>query len=66
MSVTTTLTVKDVAAVLGIQVEVVRRLIRRGELRASNIGTAAKPMYRIRQAALEKFLDEREVLGVEG
>lgn len=66
MSAGVTLKVKDVAAALGIRVEVVRRLIRRGELRASNIGTAAKPMYRIRQSALDNFLDEREVLGVEG
>ncbi|OBQ46224.1 helix-turn-helix domain-containing protein [Halodesulfovibrio spirochaetisodalis] len=66
MSVSVTLTVKDVSAALGVRVEVVRKLIRKGELRASNIGSAAKPMYRIRQAALEKFLDEREVLGTEG
>lgn len=66
MSISVTLTVRDAAKILGVDVEVVRKLIRRGELRASNIGTPAKPLYRIRQAALDKFLDDYEVIGTEG
>lgn len=66
MSVSVTLSVKDVAKALGVRVEVVRKLIRKGDLKASNIGSSAKPLYRIRQSALEGFLDERLVTGIEG
>ncbi|MFK4765459.1 helix-turn-helix domain-containing protein [Desulfobaculum sp. SPO524] len=60
-----TLTVRQVAERLECRPEYVRGLIRRGELRASNLGTAERPRYRIRAISLEAFLDEREVVGIE-
>ena len=66
MSVIVTLSVEEVSQQLGIGKEFVRKLIRRGELKASNVGTDKKPMYRVRQSALEKFLDDNAVMGTEG
>jgi excisionase family DNA binding protein len=66
MSVIVTLTVEQAAQQLGISKEMVRKLIRTRELRASNVGSPSKPMYRVRQTELEKFLDDREVTGIEG
>lgn len=66
MSVIVTLTVEQVSQQLGISKEMVRKLIRKGELKASNIGSPAKRVYRVRQTALENFLDERQVTGIEG
>lgn len=66
MGLIVTLSVEEVSQQLGMGKEFVRKLIRTGELKASNVGTPKKPVYRVRQAALEKFLDEREVIGTEG
>lgn len=61
MSKVVTLTVREVATRLGVSTEHVRRLIRSGELRASNIGTTKRIVYRVREGALLRFLDAREV-----
>lgn len=51
----------DIAADLGCTVEHVHDLIRQGELRAVNIGTARRPYYRVPRAAYEDFLRRRTV-----
>lgn len=61
-----TLSVEEASKQLGLSKKVVRKLIRKGEIRASNVGTSCKPLYRIRQAALDKFLDDNDVIGMEG
>lgn len=66
MSSTITLTVSQVAERLGISPKYVRTLIKRGELKASNVGSSGKPLYRVRQQAVEALLDERTVTGIEG
>lgn len=62
---TQTLTVTQVATRLECRPEFVRGLIHSRELRAINIGSKSRPRYRVREAVLEAFLSEREVLGVE-
>ncbi len=66
MSAKVTLTVAQVAERLGISPKYVRTLIKRGELKASNVGSSHKPLYRIRQQAVETLLDDRTVTGIEG
>lgn len=61
-----TLTVQEVAERLCVRSECVLRKIKEKELPASNIGTGKRPRYRVRVSALEKFLDERAVNGIEG
>ena len=54
------LTPSQAADYLSVTPEQVRRLIRGGDLSATNVGTGAKrPLYRIRQQALEDFLNCR-------
>jgi len=52
------LTVKGVAEELDVSTEHVLRLIRRGELSATNVATAGRPNYRVSRAQLDKFLRE--------
>lgn len=59
------LTVAEVAARLKIKPKTVRKLIRSGQLKASNIGSKKGPLYAIREAFLIAFLKEREVVGIE-
>ncbi|MHC4682220.1 MAG: helix-turn-helix domain-containing protein [Planctomycetota bacterium] len=48
------------ADLLGVTPEQVRKLIRRGDLSATNVGTGMKrPLYRIQKQALEGFLSSR-------
>jgi excisionase family DNA binding protein len=55
------LTPEDVADEFAISVEQVRRLIRRGELAAVNIGAPRRPTYRVSRASLDKFLRDHAV-----
>jgi len=60
-----TVTVKEAAERLGVRAEWVRKRIKQKELKASNIGSIARPMYRIRLAVLNAFLESRTVEGIE-
>lgn len=60
-----TLTVKQVAQELEVSPGWVRNKIHAGEIRASNVGTAERPQYRIRKAVLDAFLKDRTVVGIE-
>ena len=62
---TETMTVAQVAERLKVQPKTVRKFIRSGTLKASNIGTPERPRYAIREAILLAFLEAREVVGVE-
>lgn len=55
------LTIPQVAERLQLNEQHIRKLIRRGELRASNIGGAHRPSYRIEETAVEEFLQARAV-----
>jgi len=55
------LTVVGVADELVISIEQTRRLIRRGELAAVNIGTSRRPNYRVSRAALDQYLSDHQV-----
>ncbi|MFC0626116.1 helix-turn-helix domain-containing protein [Kribbella deserti] len=55
----TLLTVEDVAAHLQLTPTHVRRLIRRRELPAINVGAERRPTYRVEPSALQEFLDSR-------
>lgn len=50
------LTAQGVADELDVNVEHVRRLIRRGELAAVDIATSGRPNYRVSRAALNAYL----------
>ena len=53
------LTVSEVAERLRVNEVTVRRWIQRGELVALNVG-GRRPEYRVRQTALDAFIDARE------
>lgn len=55
------LTIPQVAERLQLNEQHVRRLIRRGELKASNIGGDRRPSYRVEETAVEEFLEARAV-----
>ena len=65
MDNTKTLSVKQVAEELETRPEWVRRMIRSGEIKASNIGKGTRPVYRIRKTTLDAFIEERTVLGIQ-
>jgi excisionase family DNA binding protein len=52
--------VTEVATILEVDQGHVYDLIKAGRLRASNIGTGSKPLYRIRKSAIVAFLDNME------
>jgi excisionase family DNA binding protein len=54
----TLFTVEEVAARLAVHPETVRKWIKNGQLRATNLGGRAG--YRISRSALDQFLRERE------
>ncbi|TIH12760.1 DNA-binding protein [Marinifilum sp. JC120] len=60
-----TLTVKAVAEKLNARPDWVRRLIHSKELKACNIGSSKRPLYRVRKADLDTFIESRTVEGVE-
>lgn len=47
------------AQFLGVHAQHVRDAIKRGELAAANVGTAAQPRYRISKAELHRWLESR-------
>lgn len=55
------LTTGQVAERLQLNEEHVRKLIRRGQLKASNVGGKRRPSYRIDESAVEEFLRSRAV-----
>ena len=57
---TTLLTVKEVAARLHLTRNTVYRLIRSGELPASDMGQGRQTRYRIRPEAVDTFVTARE------
>lgn len=59
------LTVAEVAERLKLNIKTVRKFIRSGALKASNIGTGKRSRYAIKEASLEAFLECREVVGIE-
>ncbi|WP_291329040.1 helix-turn-helix domain-containing protein [Desulfovibrio sp. UCD-KL4C] len=65
MENTKTLSVKQVAEELETRPEWVRRMIRSGEIKASNISKGKRPIYRIRKAVLDAFIEARTVIGVQ-
>lgn len=60
------MTCAEVADAVGCCVKHVRTMIHRGELLARNIGTAARPRYRISRAVFRAFMRECEVTGISG
>lgn len=59
------LTVKQVAAELETTPNWVRKMIRAGEIKASNVGTEKRPRYRVRRTVLSSFIESRTVVGIE-
>lgn len=59
------LTTGQVAERLGCSVNHVRDMIRRGDIRAANIGTKAAPVYRVSRRVFAEFLRECEVTACE-
>ena len=58
------MTPSEVADQLRVTAEQIRRLIRKGELAAINVGTGEKrPLYRITSQALETFISGRWQVG---
>lgn len=55
------LLVPEVAERLRLNEQQVRKLIRRGELAASNVGGLRRPSYRVDETAVEAFLKARAV-----
>lgn len=53
------LTTREVAERLNVNYETVRRWIRSKRLKADNICSLAKPVYRISQESLNQFLNEK-------
>ncbi len=60
-----TLTTRHVAERLHVQPKTVRKWIKTGELKASNLGGKKRPRYVIREASVEAFLEARAVVGIE-
>lgn len=60
-----TMDVKQVAEGLQVRPERVRQFIKSKELKAVNIGSKARPRYRIRISDYEAFIDARSVTGIE-
>lgn len=56
MGLPRTYTTDEVAEILRVDRHRVRRMVRRGELVAVNIGTPRKPEYRVTAKALDRFL----------
>lgn len=54
------LDVAEIARVLRVDVETVRRWIRTEGLAAQNVGTLRNPRYRVRRGDLERFLAGRD------
>lgn len=59
------LNVAEVAERLKVRPKTVRKFIRSGALKASNIGSKKRPRYVIREAFLYAFLEARAVVGIE-
>lgn len=60
------MTCAEVADAVGCCVKHVRTMIHRGELLARNIGTTARPRYRISRKVFRTFMRECEVVGISG
>lgn len=60
-----TLTPSQVADLLKVHPDTVYEIIRRGDLRASNVGSPARPRYRVRERDFERYLDLTQVRGIE-
>ena len=60
-----TLTVVEVAKRLKVRPEWVRKAIKSKELRGHNVGTKARPRYRVREDVLSAFIDARTVNDIE-
>lgn len=60
------MTCAEVADAVGCCVKHVRTMIHRGELPARNIGTSARPRYRISRAVFRAFMGECEITGITG
>ncbi|MEV0283479.1 helix-turn-helix domain-containing protein [Kribbella sp. NPDC050820] len=54
------LIVSEVAATLRVSQDHVRRLIRRGELPATNVATSGRPLYRVSEENIEQYMSERQ------
>lgn len=53
------LNVKEAAADLGVSVDQVKKLITSGELPAVDVGIASRSFWRIAQADLDKWVEDR-------
>lgn len=60
------MTCREVADEVRCSIEHVRKMIRRGELLAKNIGTEARPRYRVSRTVFRAFMRECEVTGITG
>lgn len=56
------LTTADVAALLGVDVVHVRKMIARRDLRAYDVGLGAAHVYRVRRVDLDALLDARTTI----
>jgi excisionase family DNA binding protein len=54
------LSVKQAARIMGLSIKRIREAVIRREMAASNIGSEARPVYRIARGDLEKWLEERK------
>ena len=54
------LSVKEAAKAVNLSESHIRRAIARGELPASNVGTAARPTWRIARADLDAWIEARK------
>jgi excisionase family DNA binding protein len=53
------LAIKDAAVVTGLSVPHIRRAVRSGDLSAANVGTRARPVWRIARADLDHWMRRR-------
>jgi excisionase family DNA binding protein len=53
------LTPPQAAQLLGVAVETIHVFIRSGKLKASNLGQAGRPRWKISRAAIDEFMDGR-------
>lgn len=54
------MTVAEFGARMAMPEHMVRKRIRKGEIRAVNIASATKPEYRISEAELDRYVAERD------
>ena len=59
------LTVKEAAEKLKTSPEYVRGKIHSNEIKATNVGTEKRPRYRVSIKVVDKFIEDRTVIGIQ-